>query len=155
LNRPGFIQNICVNTVDNRLMGAHCTCPTRLAGPARPAAPFLLRSHAESNTGVAVQVLWPEGQDVTVMKFSHPQWGARPVKREGAASSIVLGSGRVVSNIDTPPSGGCRTSLQVELDGVADVRDLTALHHQLFILGNHVQKFRAYCELAGIEVRSI
>jgi hypothetical protein len=61
----------------------------------------------------------------------------------------------VVRNIETPPSGGCRTSLEVELDGVDDVRDLTPLHHQLFILGNHTQKFRAYCELAGIEVLPI
>ena len=59
LNRPGFMQNICVNTVNNRLMGAHCTCPTLLAGPGQPAAPFVARSHAESDTGVAVQVIWP------------------------------------------------------------------------------------------------
>ena len=151
VERPGFMQNICVNTADNTLMGSHCTSPTRLAGPGAPAAPYILRTHAESDLGVSTQVLWPVEQPITVMKFSDPAWGKMPGGMKPDASSIVLGSGRVTRNLDTPPSGGCRTAVEVKLDGVDDVRKLTALHHQLFILGNHVNKFRAYSELAGIK----
>jgi len=155
LDRPGFMQNICVDTTRNKLVGAHCTCPTRLAGPDQPAAPFLLRSHAESNLGVAPQVLWPVGQPVTIMKFSDPTWGRPPQSQKTAAASVLLGTGRVVRNIDNPPSGGCRTSLEVEVDGVEDVRSLQYLHHQLFVLGNHKHRLRAYCELAGLEVKPL
>ena len=64
---------------------------------------------------------------------------------------IILGTGKVVANIDTPPCGGCRTSVELEMDNVADPRDCKGFH-QLFILGKHDRLFRAYCQLAGIEV---
>jgi hypothetical protein len=137
-NRPGFMQDPAPNTVNNTLMGAHCTCATKLAGPDKPHQPFILRSHSESNLGVAMQVLWPVGEKVTVMKFEGP-------------GRIILGTGRVVANIDTPPSGGCRTSVELAIDNVADSRDCKGFH-QLFILGRHDRPLKAYCQLAGIEV---
>ena len=153
--QPGFMQNICVNTANNTLMGSHCTCPLRLEGKDNGPAPLILRTHAESDVGVAPQVLWPEGRDVTILKFSDPLWGAPPEAAETAAGSVLLGSGHVIRNIDTPPSGGCRTSLEVAVDGVEDVRSLKHLHHQVFILGSHKQKLRSYCELSGIDVTSV
>jgi len=139
--RPGFIQDPAPNTINNTLMGAHCSCPTKLDGFDKPSEPFILRSHSESNIGVSPQVLWRQGQDVTIMKFQGP-------------GKIILGTGRVLRNIDTPPAGGCRTSVELELDDVADCRD-TKGFHQLFIYGNLELPFKAYCQLAGIEVEHI
>ena len=68
--------------------------------------------------------------------------------------SILLGTGRVQRNIDTPPAGGCRTSFELELDNVPDARD-TKGFHQLIIYGNLELPFKAYCELAGIKVEHI
>ena len=137
-DRPGFMQDPAPNTVNNTLMGAHCTCATRLDGFDKPPAPFILRSHSESDIGVSMQVLWREGQKVTIMKFEGPE-------------SIILGTGRVLCNIDTPPAGGCRTSVELELDDVPDVRN-TKGFHQLFIYGDLELPFKAYCQLAGIKV---
>ncbi|MFZ2146084.1 MAG: hypothetical protein WAV28_02595 [Sedimentisphaerales bacterium] len=137
-DRPGFMQDPAPNTVNNTLMGAHCTCATKLDGFDKAPAPFILRSHSESNIGVAMQVLWREGQKVTIMKFQGPE-------------SIILGTGRVLRNIDTPPAGGCRTSLELELDDMPDCRD-TKGFHQLFIYGDLELPFKAYCQLAGIKV---
>jgi len=137
-DRPGFMQDPAPNTVNNTLMGAHCTCGTRLDGFDKSPEPFILRSHSESNVGVAMQVLWRVGQKVTIMKFQGPE-------------SIILGTGRVLRNIDTPPAGGCRTSVELELDDVADCRD-TKGFHQLFIYGDLELPFKAYCQLAGIKV---
>ena len=137
-DRPGFMQDPAPNTVNNTLMGAHCSCPTRLAGFDKPHEPFILRSHSESDIGVSPQVLWKIGQKVTVMKFSGP-------------GSMILGTGTVVGNIDTPPSGGCRTSVELELDGVPDARDAKGFH-QLFIYGDLERPFKAYAQLAGINV---
>ena len=139
--QPGFMQDPCPNTIRNTLMGAHCSCPTKLAGFDKPHEPFILRSHSESDIGVSPQVLWRPGQKVTVMKFSGP-------------ASIILGTGKVVSNIDTPPAGGCRTSVEITVDGVADSRD-TKGFHQLFIYGDLERPFKAYCQLAGIKVTHI
>jgi hypothetical protein len=156
-DRPGFLQNIVVNTVNNTLVGAHCTCATKLDGYDKPAAPFSLRSHTESDLGVAAQVYWRVGQEITITKFSDQKWWGKPSPEElgSAGSALLLGSGRVVCNIDTPPSGGCRTSVEVALEGVEDVTDLRFLHHQLFIYGNHTRLFRAYAQLAGLQVASI
>ncbi|GAI09509.1 unnamed protein product, partial [marine sediment metagenome] len=65
-DRPGFMQDPVPNTVNNTLMGAHCSCPTKLDGFDKPPAPFILRNHSESELGVAPQVLWRIGQKVTV-----------------------------------------------------------------------------------------
>jgi len=136
-DRSGFIQDPSPNTVSNTLIGAHCTSPTKLEGFASSyRAPYKLRSY-HTRTGACMEVLWPVGREVTVMKFIKPD-------------KIVLGSGRVVSNIMQPPSGCCRTAVEITVDGVEDM-DLAKGFHQLFILGNLERGFRAYCQLAGIK----
>ncbi len=137
-DRPGFMQDPAPDTVKNTLLGAHCACATRLDGFDKPHEPIILRSHSESDTGVATQVLWRIGQKITIMDFEGPK-------------KIILGTGRVLSNIETPPAGGCRTSVEVEVDDVPDVRD-TKGFHQLFIYGDLENAFKAYCQLANIEV---
>jgi hypothetical protein len=140
-DRPGFMQDPAPNTVRNTLNGAHCSCPTKLDGFDKPPAPVILRNHSESEIGVSPQVLWRIGQEVTVMKFEGPE-------------KMIVGAGRVLRNIDTPPSGGCRTSLEIEMDNVPDCRD-TKGFHQLFIYGNLEHQFKAYGQLAGIKVEHI
>ncbi|MHC4664662.1 MAG: hypothetical protein ACYS9T_01730 [Planctomycetota bacterium] len=140
-DRPGFMQDPAPNTVRNTLNGAHCSCPTKLDGFDKPPAPVILRNHSESELGVSPQVLWRVGQKVTVMEFDGPE-------------KIILGTGRVLRNIDTPPSGGCRTSLEIELDDVPDSRD-TRGFHQLFIYGDLQDTFKAYGQLAGIKVEPL
>jgi len=140
-DRSGFMQDPAPNTVNNTLMGAHCSCPTKLDGFDRPPADLILRSHSESEVGVSPQVLWRIGQKATIMKFEGP-------------GSMIVGTGEVVANIDTPPSGGCRTSVELKLDGVDDARN-TRGFHQLFMYGNLELGFRAYAQLAGINVAHI
>lgn len=140
-NRPGFMQDPAPNTVRNTLMVAHCTCGARLKGCDKDPEPFVLRSHSESDMGVSMQVLWPVGDRVTIMKFVGPE-------------KIILGTGEVLRNIDTPPSGGCRTSFECTVDGVAEARD-TKGFHQLVVWGDLENEYKAYCALAGIEVEHI
>jgi hypothetical protein len=137
-DRPGFMQDPAPNTVNNTLMGAHCSCPTKLDGFDSSPEPLILRNHSESELGVSPQVLWRIGQKVTVMEFAGP-------------SQIILGTGSVLRNIDTPPAGGCRTSVELEMDDMADTLD-TKGFHQLFIYGDLALPFKAYCQLAGIKV---
>ncbi|MBN1853440.1 MAG: hypothetical protein JW829_11975 [Pirellulales bacterium] len=141
IRRPGFMQDPVPNTVRGTFMGAHCSSPSKLRGFDQAAEPVILRSHSESGLGVSPQVLWPVGESTTVMWFQEPD-------------KIVLGTGKVVANIDTPPSGGCRTSVELEMDNVADPRDCKGFH-QPFILGKWDRLVKAYCQLAGIEVLPI
>jgi hypothetical protein len=141
LDRPGFIQDPVPETEHGTLIGAHCVCATKLNGFDQPAEPFLLRSHSESNLGVAVQVLWRTGQEVTVMQMAGP-------------GKMLLGKGKVLRNHDTPPAGGCRTSVEIALDGPADPCD-TKGFHQLFIYGDYVRQFRAYAQMYGIAAEHV
>ena len=141
LDKPGFQQDPVPNTVDNTFIGAHCVCATRLDGYDKPQAPFDLRSHAESDLGVAVQVIWEPGRDVTIMQCVGP-------------GKMILGQGTVLRNFDTPPAGGCRTSVELEIDGPPDTRD-TKGFHQLFIYGQHQRDFVAYGQMYGIETEHI
>jgi len=139
--RPGFMQDPVPDTINNTLIGAHCSCPTKLNGPDKPHEPFILRSDNGSNRGVATQVLWRVGQDVTVLDFDGP-------------GTMILGTGRVVSNVDTTFWGGCRTSVELQMDDVTDSRDSKGFH-QVFIYGKLDRQVRAFCQLAGIKVAPI
>jgi hypothetical protein len=141
LDRPGFIQDPVPETVNNTFIGAHCVCGTRLNGFDQPPEPFILRSHAESDIGVSLQVLFKQGQRITIMQMSGPD-------------KMLLGKGTVLRNLDTPPAGGCRTSVELTLDAPADTRDVKGFH-QVFIYGDHVRTLQAYAQLYGIATESI
>lgn len=149
--RPGFQQDPFPLTVSNTFGGAHCSCPTRLAGFDQPPAPFILRSHQEADRGVGMQVLWPVGKRITIMELVR-----------GHYDTLRLGTGTVVSNIEADPqgkdpyeeAGGCRTSVEVTVDGVADTRDVKGFH-QLFILGDLKQEFVNYAQLAKLKVEHV
>jgi hypothetical protein len=141
-NRPTFIQDPSPNTINNTLIGAHCTSPIRLEGCDKPyRAPYLIRNY-HSRQGASMQVLWPEGREVTILQLGWPK------------KTMMVGAGRVVSNIAQPPTGCCRTAVEITVDGCEDTRDVKGFH-QLFILGNLERAFRQFGQLAGMEVSRI
>ena len=137
-DKPGFMNDPVPETVKNQLIVAHCTCGTRLHGFDQPAEPYILRSHSESDIGVSMQVLWREGQPVTLVRFQNP-------------NELILDTGTVVGNVDTPPAGGCRTSVEVVMDRVEDSRDVLGFHQAVFY-GNHRRDVEAFCQMYGIDV---
>ncbi len=137
LGRPGYMNDPVPETAKNLLIAAHCTAGTRLEGFDKPPAPFILRNHSESALGVSMQILWPEGQPVTFVRFTSP-------------NEMIIDTGRVVSNVDTPPAGGCRTSVEVQMDNIEDCRDVKGFH-QVVVLGNHRRELEGFCELYGIK----
>ncbi len=101
--RPAFIGE-GQPTLRNTSIGAHCTSPSKLNGYDQPSEPYLLMAHSETGRGVAPQVKWRIGQPVTIWR------GGRR-----------LGTGHIVSNTPQPPNGGCRSSIEYTIDGMADV----------------------------------
>jgi hypothetical protein len=124
--------------VKNRLIAAHCVSGTRLNGFDQPAEPLILRSHSESDLGVSSQVLWRVGQPVTLVLFQGP-------------NEIILDTGTVAANVDTPPAGGCRTSFEIDMDRIEDARDVLGFHQVVFY-GNHRRDVEAFCQMYGIKV---
>jgi len=139
-DRPGFMNDPVPETVKNVLIAAHCVSGTRIYGFDRPKehAPYILRSHSESNLGVSTQVLWPVGQPVTLVRFFKPD-------------GLYVDTGTVVGNVNTPPAGGCRTSVEIQMDDIEDSRDVQGFHQVVF-LGNHRRDVEAFCQMYGIGV---
>jgi len=141
LDRPGYMNDPVPVTTNNTLVASHCTSGTRLAGFDEAPAPFNLRSHSESDLGVSTQVLWPEEEPATLIRFSSPH-------------EMLIDTGQVVRNIDTPPAGGCRTSVEIAMDDIEDCRDVRGFH-QVVTLGHHRRELEAFCQLYGMRaVRS-
>lgn len=122
--RPAFIGE-GQPTLRNTRINAHCTSPSKLNGYDQPHEPFVLMPHSETGRGIAPQVKWKVGQDVTIFRGIHR-----------------IGTGQLLSNSLQPPNGGCRTSFEYTVDGVADVgRPATGLGspHSEVVYG-HVEK---------------
>lgn len=138
LNRPGYMNDPVAETAKNLLVASHCVSGTRLNGFTQKPAPYILRSHSESGLGISVQVLWPVGSPVSLIRFKD-------------ANELILDTGTVVSNVDTPPAGGCRTSVEIKMDNIEDSRDVLGFH-QVVTLGQHRQVVEGFCQLYGIKV---
>jgi hypothetical protein len=138
LDRPGYMNDPVAETAKDLLIVSHCTSGTRLDGFTRKPAPYILRDHSESSLGVSVQVLWPMGKPLSLIRFKD-------------TNELILDTGTVVSNVDTPPAGGCRTSVEVKMDHVEDPRDVLGFH-QVVTLGNHRRIIEGFCQMYGINV---
>jgi L-fucose isomerase-like protein len=136
LGRPGFINDPVAETAKNLFIAAHCTCGSRLRGFDKPPVPYILRNHSESALGVSMEVLWPPGEPVTLVRFTNP-------------NEMIVDTGTVVSNVLTPPAGGCRTSFEIKMDDMEDARDVKGFH-QVVVLGNHRREVEGFCQLYGI-----
>jgi hypothetical protein len=139
--RTGFMGNTCADTVNNTLTISHCTSSLKLEGPAEPyRVPYMLRDlHAMG--GVSMMAAWPVGREVTVVDLH--------------GKDVIVGEGRVVANteqIAQPPCGGCRTSVDIAVDGLADVLAVKCqtLHHYV-VLGRYLRPVVHYCKLAGLK----
>jgi len=140
-DKPSFIGDPTVDTLNNTWINSHCTSATKLAGIENPPEPFLLRRYGHLDLGVSPQVLWEEGKEVTLAKFQSPD-------------EMVIGSGKVVRNIDTPPSHMCITSVEIKVDGVKDATDIANYAkslHVLLMYENKVKELSSFCQLMGIK----
>lgn len=137
LDKPGFMNDPVPETAKNLLIVAHCVSGTRLNGFEEAPEPYRLRSHSESDLGVSLQVIWEPDHPVTLVRFQSP-------------TELIVDTGKVVENVDTPPAGGCRTNFEVAMDRVEDVRDVLGFHQVVFY-GDHRRDVEAFCQLSGIE----
>ena len=135
--KPGFQQNSSTETEENRYFGAHCTSPARMRGMGSPAEPYILRSHAEAGWGCVPQVLFSQGEPVTMAQYL-----------PGEKPQLYLYSGKIAKCYPKAP-GGCRTNIEVAFEGVLDACDIKGMH-QIIFYGDHIEDLRRFCQLYGI-----
>ncbi len=141
-DRPGFQQDPVAETARNCVIGAHCTCPTKLRGFDQPAEPYYL-SHHHGNRDAVPRPMWKTGERVTVADVLLNN-------QKDKKHEMIISSGEVVDNVAVPPAGGCVVSVMVKLDGVEDVLAYPGFH-QIFFYGDFKQELKAYCQLHRID----
>jgi len=144
---PGFINDPVIDTSCNALICFHCTCATKMDGPAGKRLPFTIRTQSDSERGVSLDVEHRIGQAVTSAKFVN-------------LDTMLITTGKIFKV--THDELGCRTQPWVE---VADARKLfhnwgtgilkggimTLLHRDLFY-GDHLENIKKLGVLMGFKV---
>ena len=100
--RPGFVNDPVADFSRGWIIYCHCTAPSKAFGPSGESSPYIIRSHAESRAGAAIQSLMPTGEPVTAVQIHF--------MREPPL--MVIHGGRSICNIDS--EDGCRTKLAAE-----------------------------------------
>ena len=140
-DRPGFQQDPVAETARDAIIGAHCSCPTRLNGFGAAPEPYDITHHHALRDATA-RPTWKTGQRVTSVDVA-PGGTDRP-------AIMLVSAGEVVANVAVPPAGGCVISVMVKFDGAPDVLTFPGFH-QVFFYGDYKKELLAFCRLFGIE----
>jgi hypothetical protein len=149
-DRPGFQQDPVADTADDTIIGAHCSCPTRLSGYRAPPEPFDIRHH-HGNRDAVPRTLWRIGQRVTSIDLLPASEGA--TAKDGP-STVLVSAGTVVENKEVPPSGGCVVSVKVKFDGRQEVLSFPGFH-QIFFYGDYQEQVRDFCQLCRFKAQVV
>jgi hypothetical protein len=143
-DRPGFQQDPVAETARGAVIGAHCSCPTRLNGFDKPAEPFDIIHH-HGNRDAVPRTLWRPGRRVTCIDVLPGSTGPK-----NAPTKMLISAGEVLENVSVPPAGGCVVSVMVRFDNVKDVLAFPGFH-QLFFYGDFKDQLAQYCHLMNLE----
>jgi len=139
-DRPGFQQDPVPETARDAVIGAHCSCPTRLKGFAAAPEPYdIVHHHAQRDA--TARPVWPIGARLTSVDVL-PGTPQKP-------PDMIISAGSVLENVAVPPAGGCVVSVMVKFDGVTDVLAYPGFH-QIFFLGDFKKEMIQFCQLCGI-----
>ncbi len=130
MNKPSFMANVVsVNTEDNIVNLAHCTVPLTMTEA------YSIRSHFESNKGVAIKGEFKLEEPVTLVKI-----GGKSLTDWWVSSGIIL------NNQDD--EGCCRTQVEISLNDSVDyfLKNSLANHH-IMVLGDHKLLFETFLNL--------
>ena len=147
-DRPGFQQDPVAETTRECLIGAHCSCPTRLHGFNQKPEKYDITHHHGARDAVP-RTQWRLGQRVTVADVILPPKEEYTRDRIVESPQLIIGTGTVVDNVAVPPAGGCVVSVMLKLDTKPDLLTYPGFH-QLFFYGDFKKELQAYCQLFGI-----
>jgi hypothetical protein len=103
--RPGFVSDPTVDESKGSIILAHCMGTPKMAGPAKPPAPYKIRTVMERQEGVVPQVEMRVGERVTQ---------AMLVRMD----TIRYFTGTIIgAPVGLEADRGCRTKIEVKVDG--------------------------------------
>lgn len=144
-DRPGFQQDPVPDTLNDAIIGAHCSCPTKLNGFDKPSEPFNIVHHHGLRDATPM-VFWKKGQRVTSVDVVPED--------KGEHTKVLVSSGTVMGNVSVPPNGGCVISVRVKFDGDQPVLTFPGFH-QIFFYGDYKKEVINFCRLFKLDYRVV
>jgi hypothetical protein len=139
----GFQHNPEFDTEQNLYFASHCTCTTKLHGPAKKDAPYDLRPFFhQMPKSLAVDVQWPVGETVTMCKY------------HSGKKIIDAWRGTVMSSPGCPPTGGCATRVLVKMDNVPDICKIYPGPHPVLFCGDFAKQAKTFAQLYELELKT-
>ncbi|MCC6698361.1 MAG: hypothetical protein IT365_22240, partial [Candidatus Hydrogenedentes bacterium] len=139
--RGGFQHNPEFDTEQNLYFASHCTCLTRLHGAEDAQAPYALRPFFHQlPKSLALDVIWPAGERVTVCKY------------HSGENKLDAWAGELIGSPTCPPAGGCATRALVKVDGVDDVCTIYGGPHPVLYCGDFARQAKTFAQLYQLEI---
>jgi len=135
-DRPVCFLDPIVHPEANKVIVAHCTSPLLMEGYEGQKKPYILRSQDSSNAGVAVQLVHPEGQEVTLADPSFD------------LEKMVVTKGKILRNTDYPI---CRNQIEVEVADSKKLWENWVGFHWVMVYGDYIEEMQEACKMLGIE----
>lgn len=142
-DRPGFQQDPVPETAKQAIIGAHCSCPTKLAGFSAASEPYDIVHHHGARDATR-RTLWKKGQRVTSVDVIVDEANKNPPSR------VLISTGEVLENISAPPAGGCVVSVMVKFDGGTNVLAYPGFH-QVWFYGDYGRELTDFCRLMNVK----
>ncbi len=137
--RPGFVNDPTMDESSESVILAHCTAPTRMDGPDKPAAPYDIRSVMERQTGVVLRAKMRIGQKVTTAKLIN-------------TDLLLHFTGNIIETPDI--DRGCRTKITVRVDGDAEKlwKNWSEGLHRVTCYGDITKELEHFCRFKEIKI---
>lgn len=137
-DRPGFVSDPVIDTSTDTIIHSHCVAATKMDGVDGYPEPYVLRSHAEDDESVSLQVKMRAGQEVTHAKLA-------------GFDTMLVARGRTAGNVDIDK--GCRTKVRMVVN---DTRKLYRKYrgglHRVMFYGDLVRQIEDLGRLLGFSV---
>lgn len=141
-DKPSFISDPVVDASKNTVVHAHCVAPIKFDGSKE--YPYIIRSHAEDNKSVSLEVKYDDiGSVVTVANILD--------------DCMVVSIGKVLGNPEI--NRGCRTKIEISVKDAYSMlenwhagKNVSAFGlHRVLAVGNWYNELRNLSKLMGLK----
>lgn len=137
-DRPTFINDPVILPGENKIIVAHCTAPTKMAGYDQEAEDYDALLHHETKLGAAPSVKLKEGQEVTIAGVSH------------SFDEMIATKGCISRNTDYHI---CITQAEVEVEDARFLFDNFMGFHWVLVYGDWMEELKKTCDLLEMKLR--
>lgn len=133
--KPTFINDPVILPQEDKIILAHCTCATRMSGFDEEPEDYQAKLHHETKLGLAPSVKLEEGQEVSVVGFSHD------------LENLLAVKGKITRNTDYHI---CITQVEVEVPDAQYLMENFVGFHWVLVYGDYIQDLENFASFKDL-----